>query len=791
MGKLKNWLVFGALCASTPLVGQSVVGDWESYTSTLTIRAVVQKNNYIYGASSGGLVQLDTTSHLFECFDLTAGLSNLDITAMALDTFGNLWLGMAAPQGEINIWNPDAENVSRIFNENVFGEQLTAIAGFTFQGDRAFAICQRNVEWGVLEFVVRDGQYFYKDFYFNLPLEVEQINGIKASGDTLYLGTDKGLIYANYTLANLKQMSSWNTITKNQKEVCKIVTHQGQLLTNFGSELFRIKGDQTIMYNDQFSHPIQDLITTPAGQLIIASPKGVYNLQSGGNWRLYDRESLLSVLSDSSGNLWGGTTQKGFWYSDSQQTRYFTPNTLLSNLCTSLEVDDQGNLLTAALNGFSLLTAQGWYNIVKSGDSVHISDQETDNWDYFFADTIAFNVISRIYDLIKSEQGDYFATLYGSVINDGKKGGLLRFNLNSLAEYMVYDTTDGVIAATAGRGGSDYYLAPYCATLDAEGNLWVGVQNAQNDEVLAVLTPEDQWIHFGIPESNNYLTHFINAITFDAQSRVWISSEVHSEAPFSSGGITVLDYNSTLSDKSDDQWYLVTESNGLADNSVLSVAFDKEETLWIMSAAGIQQALLADNFPDRIFSQIQSPVFANLSFSKECRIRVDERNNVWFTTVDAGVKVYTYEGLWLNGGSGLTTQNSGILSNEVFDIDFYAPEGLVYFATKKGISIYKSPWAVIGRDYKELKIFPIPYKIPNSEHLVIDGLLPGSEVKIITLNGRFIRQLRAEKNTVVGSQAFWDGKDQQGQYVSSGVYLCLAFDQDGHQIVDKIAILRK
>lgn len=791
MVKFKFWLLLSAICTTTSLFSQSVVGEWKSYTSTLNIRSIVQQDNYIYGASGGGLVQFDTIHHLFNRFGMADGLTNLDIASIAEDKFGHLWLGMNAPKGEINIWDTDSEDIKKSFGEHIFGEQLTAITGFTFQSDQAFVICQRNVDWGVLEFIVKDGEYFYKDFYFNLPLEIDRINRVQIIGDTLYLATDKGLIYANYKTKNLKQMPSWKTITKDQSEVCKIILHAGQVIANFGSLLYIVNGDQTELFNDTFKRPVQDIISTPGSELIIASPTGLFQLQSDGSWLLRNHESLLTLQSDTSGNFWGGTEDKGLCYCDSLSVTYYTPNTLLSNICTALNVDNQGNLFTATLDGLSLLIDRGWYNIVKSDYTVHISGQDRENQDYFFADTIAFNISSRIYDLVKRGDGEYFATLYGSLISRGKKGGVLRLNLNNLAQYTVYDTTNGAIAATSGRGGSDYYLAPYCATIDQQDNLWIGVQYAQNDEVLAVLTPDDQWVHFSIQESRGYLNHFVNTITFDSQGRVWISSEVHSEDPFSSGGIIVLDYNHTLADKTDDQWYLVTQSDGLANNSVFSIAFDREETLWVMSSGGIQQAVVSDDFSGRFFKQIQIPVFSNLSFSKECRIKVDGRDNKWFTTVDAGVKVYTFEGLWLNSGAGITTQNSAILSDEVFDIAFYAPQGLIYFATKKGISVYKSPYAVIGPTYNKLKIFPLPYTVPNTESLVIDGMLPGSEVKITTLNGIFIRHLSVEKNAVVGSQAFWDGKDYRGNYVSSGVYLCLAYDREGHHRVAKIAVLRK
>jgi flagellar hook assembly protein FlgD len=85
----------------------------------------------------------------------------------------------------------------------------------------------------------------------------------------------------------------------------------------------------------------------------------------------------------------------------------------------------------------------------------------------------------------------------------------------------------------------------------------------------------------------------------------------------------------------------------------------------------------------------------------------------------------------------------------------------------------------------------MPFKIPSSQPLVIDGLLQNSEVKITTIEGTFIRHLYPRSGAVIGQQAFWDGKSHNGDYVSSGVYLCFAYTLEGKEIVEKIVVVRK
>ena len=64
-----------------------------------------------------------------------------------------------------------------------------------------------------------------------------------------------------------------------------------------------------------------------------------------------------------------------------------------------------------------------------------------------------------------------------------------------------------------------------------------------------------------------------------------------------------------------------------------------------------------------------------------------------------------------------------------------------------------------------------------------------SEVKIMTLNGVVIRTI--SKDEIKGYQAFWDGRNNEGTYVGSGVYLLAFYDSKGTSSIKKIAVIRK
>jgi len=777
------------------LEAQTIIGEWDSYTSTLNVRDILAIDNLIFAASSGGLVEYDKSSEQFEIYTIKDGLSRNDIQCMAKDNYNRIWLGMSSPDGEINIWNSQTKAVEQVFDSFDFGDELNSIVSIVFTGNKAFAAYQHNVDWGIAYFKIIDGEYRYQDRLEAFPLGVSGINSLQVINDTLWLAATTGLLFADLNQTDLKPESAWQIIDlPGSGNISRVVQYDGMVIFNLDNEIYEIQDGIPYLYNSNQSRSISDLILDNTGELYALTSSGIDHFTSGSWTRMVSIAATICVF-DSEDILWGGSAVRCIWFEQNGKPQYLVPNTILDNIYTALWVNEDGSLMAGTQKGFSLLTDNGWYNIrglPTTEPSYH--DYNNWNWSQFIADTIAYSVSGgRIYNLVRNSHGDYFAPLYGSHQRYLKPGGLLEFNPDNLADYTVFDTTDQKLAASEGKGGSDSYLGIGYVALDNDENLWIANQYAQNDNVIAVLANDGQWIHFNIVESNGYLNYHTTSILFDQEDRVWFASEVHTgETPSpANGGIIVLDYNGTLVDKEDDEWYWITTTDGLASNAVYSIVFDRENNLWIMTSDGIQRATIASNFPSRYFSQIDDAVLTSVPFAKECRIKVDALNNKWISTVGYGVKVYTYNGIWLNDVEGFTTDNSGLLSNTVLDIAFNNVEGLVYLATNKGISVYKSPYAVSGNEYKDLKIFPMPYEVPSTRPLIIDGLLQESDVKIITLDGTFVRHLSYIDGDIIGQQAFWDGKDHRGRIVSSGVYLCMAYTKEGDTTVGKIAVIRK
>ena len=71
-------------------------------------------------------------------------------------------------------------------------------------------------------------------------------------------------------------------------------------------------------------------------------------------------------------------------------------------------------------------------------------------------------------------------------------------------------------------------------------------------------------------------------------------------------------------------------------------------------------------------------------------MKVDSQNNLWVITRHSGVRIIKQDTSPWPSAKGITTQNSPILSDIVYDVAFNQNNGIVYFATEKGLSILQS-----------------------------------------------------------------------------------------------------
>jgi hypothetical protein len=167
-------------------------------------------------------------------------------------------------------------------------------------------------------------------------------------------------------------------------------------------------------------------------------------------------------------------------------------------------------------------------------------------------------------------------------------------------------------------------------------------------------------------------------------------------------------------------------------------------------------------------------------------IAVDPLNQKWVGT-NAGVFLLSPDGT--QQLALYTVDNTGgkLIDNDVKSIAVDEKTGTVYFGTNSGLASLTTSAAAPKTAFDELRVYPNPYRVPSSVLLTVDGLMENSTLKILTTDGVLVREVQ----TPGGRLGYWDGTDQKGNVVASGIYIIAAYSASGSNANGKVAVIHK
>jgi hypothetical protein len=152
-------------------------------------------------------------------------------------------------------------------------------------------------------------------------------------------------------------------------------------------------------------------------------------------------------------------------------------------------------------------------------------------------------------------------------------------------------------------------------------------------------------------------------------------------------------------------------------------------------------------------------------------------------------------GAWLIGSaeSGyelvqhFTKQNSPLFSDRVLSVEVEDQSGRVFFATDRGLLSWQGDAIAPVAKVQDLEIFPNPFVVADGPGSVtIAGLVEETDVRIMSPAGVLVASFRAR-----GGRALWDGRDQSGLPVPSGMYIVAAVGTEGEGAAyGRLAIVR-
>ncbi len=462
---------------------------------------------------------------------------------------------------------------------------------------------------------------------------------------------------------------------------------------------------------------------------------------------------ILTDITLENGKIILGSGTRGIGFIEDTGIRYTIPNGRASNQFVSLAIDQKGILWAAS--GYNL-QGKGFYSF----------DGKT--WTNYTTSTDT---------LIKSD--DYHRVAIG--VNNTKwicswgDGMMMVRDDNTLYRYSSQN------APFLGIKKDPKYILICDVAYDWKGNTWFIDWDPADEKLLWVLHPDSTWE--GYPIGYNKTYSFLSGISIDQNGNKWLYQRL---ATVLSPGLFFVDSKGTLDDPSDDTWTLLTTSSGLVSNNITTVAVDNDGSIWVGTTSGANVILNPSNPEASLDKSIVIPL-AGISVNA---IAVDPLNNKWIGTKE-GIFVLS-DRASVVASYTVNSTNGKLPDNDVRAIAFDGNRGIAYLGTEKGLASIKTSFIAPQPSFQDLFFFPNPFIISTGKTLTIDGLVQNSSVKILSNDGRLVREL-SDKNSLPGGRiAFWDGTDQQGAPVASGIYLVVAYTQQGDQVATgKVAVVRR
>lgn len=734
---------------------------WESFTNMRTTHALNSDARGVWAATGGGVLFWEQAAQGFKAYKNTDGLSQNEARVLGFDQSDRVWIAFS--NGAIDVFDPNASTFRTI---NEFKDKSVAVLDFYALGDSMYLATSVGVS---LYLVQRDE---VKETYRNFgAIQSDTVRSVFVNGNSLWAATNGGAARASLTLPNLQAPESWSMFTTASglpsNRVLGFTRFQGRMIAVCPNGLAQLVNNrwQNIsgILNGFVFKQAQSAIANGVETLYIATANGIYSGTVAEAWQRVgtDLSQITSLTIDARNVVWAGTASRGLFEYNAANNDWLgrEADGPAANSISSIQVDAEGNVwatsgLTDQAVGFMIYDGQRWYNYGPD-DSPFIHDDCRD---------VEF-----------LQNGERWIATFGRGLT------VVKGEIGNLQFSRLDQTNSGLV----GIANDPRFVPTTQVKQDDAGNVWVCNYAASNGNALAVYSAQGNWRGF----STSLLQINPNLVSLEIEKsettdRIWVGTNTE---PPGSPGVSVLDHRGTVDNTSDDVHAgTLKGEDGLRSVDIRAIAQDRDKEMWFGTAEGLY-FLFSGIARERICTNIDGVL--NCLINENVRaVRVDPANNKWVGT-SAGVSVLS--GLDNITFQALTVGNSALVSNTITDIAFNRKNGDVWIATTNGISRLRTSFTEPREDLKQLDGFPNPFVIgEEGKRFVINNLAANSAVKIFSIDGRLMREFQREE--VPGAQVVWDGKDQSGELVPSGVYLFVAFiEETNTSAVGKVAVVRR
>jgi ligand-binding sensor domain-containing protein len=723
--------------------------QWKYYVNSAKAIDITSLDDAIYVAFENGLYEYNTTNKEGTLWSVTDYLSDIYISKIYSDTKSKrCWVGYK--NGNIDfISGSQVRNIPFLKMSDKMGDKSIV----AFQTDSRYTYAATS--FGILKIDPTKNEI--KDTYYP-PLNGNKIKDLLLFEDSIYALSDSVIYSANINHPLLANANNWKSTLLSKQKLKKFHLQKNTVYIETTDHLL-LKQTQNNWesisegyFSDQKS--FDNLMALEDGwattgydgiqlmDLSFTETKIVYR---------YDGKTIPrpNKIIKHKNSYWIADHESGLIaWNDNFNSTVHTINYLPKSSVFSVGYDKGQVGITSGViskTGFQ-------YN----NDGVYVQ-QEDYSWKLFdrynqakWKNKLVFDISSIAFNPKKkggfAVGSNSFVPI--SISNEGKQIDTIFIDSNS--------TLDKSILGNGFTFVSDL-------NYDKDGNLWV--VNPFSTNVLKVYTAKQNWAE--LSTSSATLNSWATKVKIDYDGNKWVV--------FPGIGVVGVNTGKTPDDITDDVVRIVNDgesSGALPTKEINAVAIDFDNNLWIGTDEGFvilynAPSILAKEgkvfTTQRVKLKFEGNVEYLLGKTAISDIEIDGENRKWIATKNAGLFLLSADGNQLI--SSFTKENSGLISNNINDIQFNHQTGELFIVTDEGLVSYRADASEGTIDYESTIVFPNPYKLEHTKGITIQGIKYDSDVKVTDAAGNVVY-----KTTSNGGTAFWNAQDWDGNRVSPGVY---------------------
>ena len=718
----------------TPAGAQLSGAEWQAFTSMRTVNRLLVQQNAVWAITAGGVLRYDQEAQTYDRFTRLDGLPGNRISSIAADRNGHIWFGTLF-QG-LSRYRPDEDR----FDPPFFDFMNLGIKALEPHQDRIFV----GTERGISAFLIDKEEV--KETYRQLgrlPKDSE-VKALQVFAGHLWAGTVSGLAWADLDQPNLQDPASWKTSTL-VGEVRDLVVFNDTLFIASARSIWHMLPGFRVPEQDNSSVNIVSLGLFE-GQLTCGDRNGhFFKRERALLWRRISSQGIgdSADLSDTEGPMWIASSN-GLRVMGADQPP--PPREPAGNFFFDITKTDDDHIWVASVPKDNL-PAYGLY------------EYDGEGWNTYNLKT---NLASETVTAVETDaNGLLWVGNWGRGIDVRDSTGTWR-RLNAAN------------SALKGIDGSSF-VAISDIDRDDEGLMWIG-------DVLVGLVVMDGWrpqrAHLYDQETIK-APRDINKIDIGPDRLKWIATPRDGFILFDDGGTPF-----TGGDESGVVFNTLTYPD-LSSDRASDILADRSGRIWIATDSGLNA--MRGNYirADERFEVERWTVYNTtngLPTGVTTALAEDDRGNIWVGTEDGLARI---------GTTGLVdfvldTSNSGLVDNRINSLFFDGEKGEIWIGTLDGMSRLQIGGGG-GVTPLASQSYPNPFLVGTRGAALTFADLPlGAAVQIFTAAGQPVHRIEGMPGQ---GSVTWDGQNDSGFLVSSGIYFFVARDENGNSAKGKFAVI--